>query len=56
MEKKYNIRRIRIKDLDNGLHHVQVLITVDFRNKTTDVYYVMSELDGVEKVDIESIS
>ena len=56
MEKKYNIRRIRIKDLDNGLHHVQVLITVDFRNKTTDVYYIMSELDGVEKVDIESIS
>ena len=56
MEKKYNIRRIRIKDLDNGLHHVQVLITVDFRNKTTDVYYIISELDGVEKVDIESIS
>ncbi|WP_420800272.1 MgtC/SapB family protein [Neobacillus terrae] len=56
MEKKYNIRRIRIKDLDNGMHHVQVLVTVDFRNKTTDVYYIISELHGVERVDIESIS
>ena len=35
MEKKYIIRRIRIKDLDNGDHLVQILVAVDYREKTT---------------------
>src|SRR4051794_40962748 len=56
MDKKYIIRRLRIKDLDNGDHLVQILMAVDYREKTTDVYAVVSELDGVQKVEIESIS
>jgi putative Mg2+ transporter-C (MgtC) family protein len=56
MEKKYIIRRVRIKDLDDGDHLVQLMIAVDFRNKTTDVYNVVSELDGVQKVEIENLS
>jgi putative Mg2+ transporter-C (MgtC) family protein len=56
MNKKYIIRRLRIKDLDNGDHLVQILMAVDYREKTTDVYAVVSELDGVQKVEIESIS
>ncbi|WML45750.1 MgtC/SapB family protein [Neobacillus sp. PS3-40] len=56
MEKKYIIRRIRIKDLNDGDHLVQVAIAVDFRNRTTDVYNAISDLDGVHKVEIESIS
>ena len=56
MEKKYIIRRLRIKDLDNGDHLVHILLAVDYREKTTDVYAVVSELDGVQKVEIESIS
>ena len=55
IEKKYIIRRLRIKDLDNGDHLVQILLAVDYREKTTDVYAVVSELDGVQKVEIESI-
>ncbi|MDM5330609.1 MgtC/SapB family protein [Neobacillus sp. CF12] len=55
MERKYIIRRIRIKDLDNGDHLVQILVAVDYRNKTTDVYDSVSKLEGVHKVEIESM-
>lgn len=56
MEKEYIIRRLKIKDLDNGDHLVQILVAVDYREKTTDVYASVSELEGVNKVEIESIS
>lgn len=56
MEKEYIIRRLRIKDLDNGDHLVQILVAVDYREKTTDVYASVSVLEGVNKVEIESIS
>lgn len=56
MEKKYIIRRIRIKDLDNGDHLVQILVAVDYRERTTDVYSSVSSLEGVKKVEIESMS
>ncbi|MEH7495904.1 MgtC/SapB family protein [Neobacillus niacini] len=55
MGRKYIIRRIRIKDLDNGDHLVQILVAVDYRDKTTDVYDSVSNLDGVQKVEIESM-
>lgn len=56
LEKKYIIRRLRIKDLDNGDHLVQILVSVDYREMTTDVYTSVSNLKGVKKVEIESIS
>lgn len=52
----YTIRRIRIKDLSDGDHLVQILIAMDMRNKMTDVYYAASHLDGVQRVEIESIN
>ncbi|WP_040203744.1 MgtC/SapB family protein [Neobacillus jeddahensis] len=55
LEKKYIIRRLRIKDLDNGDHLVQILVAVDYREKTTEVYAAVSDLEGVQKVEIESI-
>lgn len=55
MGRKYIIRRLRIKDLDNGDHLVQILIAVDYREKTTEVYDSVSKLDGVHKVEIESM-
>ena len=54
--KKYIIRRVRIKDLDNGDHLVQILVAVDYRDKTTDVYASVSNIEGVQKVEIESMS
>ncbi|MFJ7728081.1 MgtC/SapB family protein [Neobacillus sp. NPDC097160] len=56
LEKKYIIRRLRIKDLDNGDHLVQIVVAVDYREKTTEVYMAVSEIDGVKKVEIESMS
>jgi putative Mg2+ transporter-C (MgtC) family protein len=56
MEKKYIIRRIRIKDLDNGDHLVQIRVAVDYREKTTDVYALVSSLEGINKVEIESMN
>jgi len=55
-EKKYIIRRLRIKDLDNGDHLVQIVVAVDYREKTTEVYAAVSDIDGVKKVEIESMS
>lgn len=56
LEKKYIVRRLRIKDLDNGDHLVQILVAVDYREKTTEVYASVSNIEGVQKVEIESMS
>jgi putative Mg2+ transporter-C (MgtC) family protein len=56
VEKKFIIRRVRIKDLDNHDHHVKIMIAVDLQNKITDVYNAVSCFDGVQKVEIESVS
>jgi len=56
LEKNYILRRLKIKDLDNGDHLVQILVAVDYRDRTTDVYTAVSNLEGVKKVEIESIS
>jgi putative Mg2+ transporter-C (MgtC) family protein len=55
VERKYSIRRVRIKDLDNGDHLVKIMIAVDYRNKITDIYNEISFINGVQKVEIESI-
>lgn len=54
-KKKYILRQIRIKDLDDGGHLVQILIAVDLREKITGVYYDISKLEGVERAEIESV-
>jgi len=56
LKKKYIMRRLRIKDLDNGDHLVQIVVAVDYREKTTEVYATVSDLEGVQKVEIESMS
>jgi putative Mg2+ transporter-C (MgtC) family protein len=56
LEKKYIVRRLKIKDLDNGDHLVQILVAVDYRERTTEVYASVSNLEGVKKVEIESMS
>jgi putative Mg2+ transporter-C (MgtC) family protein len=56
VKKKFIIRRVRIKDLDNHDHHIKIMIAVDYGNKITDVYNDVSCLDGVQKVEIESVS
>lgn len=54
-ELKISIKRIRIKDLDERKHLVQLIVTVDKKKSITDVYYSVSELSGVRSVEIESL-
>lgn len=54
LKKRYTLRRIRIKDLDDGEHLVQILIAVDIRESITGVYSSISTLEGIHKVEIES--
>lgn len=55
LKKRYTLRRIRIKDLDDGEHLVQMLIAVDIRESTTGVYSSISDLKGIHKIEIESL-
>ncbi|MDP4163355.1 MAG: MgtC/SapB family protein [Bacillota bacterium] len=55
MQQNYTVRKIRIKDLEEGTHHVQISLSVDYHIKTTDVYYLLSSLNGVHRTEVESI-
>ncbi|MEH7344435.1 MgtC/SapB family protein [Bacillus sp. JJ1532] len=54
-ELKISIKRVRIKDLEDGKHLVQLIVTVDKKKSITDVYYSVSQLSGVRSVEIESL-
>ncbi|MCA0150878.1 MgtC/SapB family protein [Rossellomorea vietnamensis] len=49
------IENIRIKDLKNQHHLLELKIIVDFRRKTVDIYYTISEIEGIKDVEIESL-
>lgn len=53
-KEKISVKNIRIKDLEGGDHLIQLMVTVDFRRKTTDVYYAVSNKEGVKNVEIEN--
>jgi putative Mg2+ transporter-C (MgtC) family protein len=50
-----SIQHIRIKDLKNQTHLAELNIAVDYRRRTTDVYYTISNIKGVESVEVESL-
>ena len=52
----YKIRNIRIKDRSEGDFYIQAMIIVDFKEKTTDVYYTMAKIEGIERLEIESMT
>ncbi|WP_064093169.1 MgtC/SapB family protein [Rossellomorea aquimaris] len=54
-EEEIAIESIRIKDLKNQHHLLELKIIVDFRRKTTDIYYTISEIKGIKDVEIESL-
>ncbi|QVY60822.1 MgtC/SapB family protein [Cytobacillus gottheilii] len=55
-ELKISIQKVRIKDLEDGTHNVQLLVTVHYKRRTTDVYYCVSNIKGVKFMEIESMS
>ncbi|MCP3740687.1 MgtC/SapB family protein [Rossellomorea sp. BNER] len=55
-EEKIAIKNVRIKDIKESDQHLLVLkVTVDYRRSTTDVYYTVSLIEGVDVVEIESL-
>jgi putative Mg2+ transporter-C (MgtC) family protein len=49
------IRNIKIKDLDGPEHLLSLVVTIDYKTKPTDVYYTVSNLEGVKRMEVESI-
>ncbi|PLT34097.1 MgtC/SapB family protein [Bacillus sp. V5-8f] len=54
-ENKISVKNIRIKDLEENLHSLHLRITVDQKRKTTDVYYTVSNIQEIAKVEIENL-
>lgn len=50
-----SIRRVRIKDLEEEIHLIQLIVTVNNKKNITDIYYRVSQLQGVKRVEIESL-
>lgn len=47
-----SIKSIRIKDIDEFDHLLELEVTVDTKRRTTDVYYAVSNISGVEAVEV----
>jgi len=54
-ELKLTIRSIQIKDLKEGEHLISLIVTVDYRRRVTDVYYKVSKIEGVKRMEIGSL-
>ena len=52
---KISIKRVRIKDLEDQLHLIQLVVTISDMKIITDIYYSISELNGMRSVEIESL-
>ncbi|WP_170008026.1 MgtC/SapB family protein [Bacillus fonticola] len=50
-----NIENVRIKDLPDSLHLLQLRLSVDFRQRTTEVYEMAASINGVQSVEVESL-
>lgn len=50
-----SIQNIRIKDLNGNGHLLDLIVAVDYRRKTTDVYYTISKFNEVYGIEIESL-
>ncbi len=55
-EKEIKIKTMRIKDVEEGNHLIQLRVIVDFREATSDVYHNVVSIEGVEKLEVESMS
>ncbi|MFT8323643.1 MAG: MgtC/SapB family protein [Bacillus sp. (in: firmicutes)] len=49
------IKHVRIKDLETGDHSILLKLIVDHKREITDVYQQISELHGVEQIEIDSL-
>ncbi|MBM4760672.1 MgtC/SapB family protein [Bacillus sp. B15-48] len=52
---KMSIKKLRIKDNEEGHQLVQLIITVNHRKQTTDIYETVSSMTEIERVKIEEL-
>lgn len=55
-KENFSIRNIRIKDLNENGHLLDLIIAVDYKCKTTEIYYTISKINEVYGIEIESLS
>lgn len=53
-QQNIRIKTVRIKDLDNGNHFVELKVSVDQKRATTDVYEFIHQIPSIRGVDIEN--
>jgi putative Mg2+ transporter-C (MgtC) family protein len=53
--REISIKTVRIKDLDDGSHLVELKVSVDQKRATTDVYYSIHSIPAIRSIDIENI-
>ncbi|MGJ7036271.1 MgtC/SapB family protein [Anoxybacillus eryuanensis] len=53
-QQNIRIKTVRIKDLDNGNHFVELKVSVDQKRATTDVYEFIHQIPAIRGVDIEN--
>ncbi|GMB08979.1 putative Mg2+ transporter-C (MgtC) family protein [Thermolongibacillus altinsuensis] len=53
--REISIKTVRIKDLDDGSHLIELKVSVDQKRATTDVYYSIHHIPAVRSIDIENI-
>lgn len=53
-ENDIKIKSVYIKDLASN-HQIQLKTTVNSKRKTTDVYYAISEIEGIMSIEIENV-
>ncbi|WP_461202795.1 MgtC/SapB family protein [Anoxybacillus sp. TBDG-1] len=54
-QKNIHIKTVRIKDLENGNHFVELKVSVDQKRATTDVYEFIHQIPSIRGVDIENV-
>ncbi|MNS69239.1 putative Mg(2+) transport ATPase [compost metagenome] len=51
----HKIRRLRIKDLDDGRQRIDMVIAAPEKEYTTEIYYFIKKIDHVHSVEIEQL-
>lgn len=52
---RHRIRRLKIKDLDEGRHRVDMVITASEKEYTTEIYNFVRNIDHVTSVEVENL-
>ncbi|MNI49322.1 putative Mg(2+) transport ATPase [compost metagenome] len=52
---QHRIRRLKIKDLDEGRHRVDMVISASDKEYTTEIYHFLRKIEHVSSVEVENL-